>query len=189
MTGHDMRLFVATADVARTLRVDRFRALPREEIARLYASVEVLALDGAPRGYTRLVTYTAIHHNHRWLIWGGPSAPATSKRSLVLPGDLSPAHRDTLFLDEPMTDAARRVVLGAIAGHDDLELRLAGLLRPEGSDDLLGLVHVAALRRPGAVTRHPAMDGASFVGVTELGQLRDELDDVSGVLVDHLVAL
>jgi len=48
----------------------RFAALPREEVERLYGSVEVRALErGAleeSADYLSLVTYTAAHYNYTW---------------------------------------------------------------------------------------------------------------------------
>ena len=66
----------------------RFAALPREEIERLYGSVEVRVLErGAleeSSNYLSFVTYTAAHYNYTWLTY------QRAQRSLGVSGSCSP---------------------------------------------------------------------------------------------------
>lgn len=193
-------LVVRTDELKQRLPVQRFKALPAEEIERLHASVEVLALDRdlAERdpGFKQLVACSAVHHNYTWLTHahdGRGVLPAKSGgRSLLINQHLRADGQVPLFLDEQLAAGAACAVAAAVVIPDRFHLRLAGLIdddRDEYSRSHLGLVYVVHLTRPGVARREDGIDGIACCGMGELQQLRDQFEPWSQILIDHLDAL
>jgi len=181
------QVLVVRADEARRQlgNSQRFLGLPEEEIQRLFASIEVHAMDreGAARDPSclQLVTYTAIHFNHLWVTClRGP------RRSMGIRAHLQADHQSHLFLDDHPKLAARREAEQAIP-HQACDLRLAGLIQEEAGGDL-GLVYVAKLRQAVPLTEL-AVPEARLGGHGDLQRERDQFEIWSQILIDNLHAL
>lgn len=159
-----------------------FIGLPKEEIERLHASVEVLVLDRATATldatYLPIRTYSAIHYNYSWLTFvRGP-------KSLGI-GDVVRAEAEApAFLDRALEAIARREVERAVELQAPCEWRLAGLIR----DGQLGLVYVGRLRQRAVAARNPARDRLQFCGNGELLFDRASFEPWSQLLIDNLQA-
>ena len=122
----------------------RFVALPREEIDRLYGSVELHLLAGGRHGvderagYLPLVTFSAAHYNYTWLTYRRAPRSLGVSGVILAEGDPSP------FLGESLQSSARREMERAEVLSVPAEWRLAGLIN-DGQQ--LGLVYVAKLRQ------------------------------------------
>ena len=186
-------LAVRTDELYRHVRARPFLALPREEIQRLHASVEVLPVDDdAAEGTAtskRLVTFTVVHHNYSWLTY---TRRQQEPRWL---GIMGPAHthgQPGLFLDDDMTAAACRCVDAELATRARFEIRLAGLINDDETEfgrGHLGLVYVARLRQPGVETHGRAVAEPRFCGSGELVLSHDQFERWSQVLIQNLQAL
>ncbi|MFH1811134.1 MAG: hypothetical protein ABIJ09_20505 [Pseudomonadota bacterium] len=195
-----MILAVRTDELNRQIPPQPFRALPREEIDRLHASVEVHAVPSQQvqedSAWIVLASFTLLHFNYSWFTCarepGAVDVLQQGERSLGLAGFLEAADDPPLFLDAAMSGATRAVVEARVVIPPRMELRLAGLLRsPAGhpAPGRLALVHVVRLRQPGIEACTGALRGILFAGNTELQQSRTQFDPWSQVLIDHLQAL
>jgi hypothetical protein len=176
-------LAVPTAELNDLLGARRFLGLPAEEAERLYASIEVLAVEpGDDPAVTPLVAFTAVHYNYSWLTYrdGGSSARAIGMGSAIA----AQAH-ECLFLDESMKAAASRQLAAAIATPSSYVLRFAGLLH-DGRH--LGLVYLARLRQPGAESRDARIASIRFCGNGDLQRSRAEFEPWSQTFIDNLSA-
>lgn len=154
-------LAVRHDDLAAKVGTRTFIALPREEVERWYASIEVVdESDHVP-----LVTFTVVHHNYRWLTFGD------SLGILDVPAMREPP----LLFDEQLEAVARRSVERTLPGAQ-FEVRPAGLMA--GAD--LALLYVAKLTR--------APHGRETTGNGDLLQ-RTDLDPRSRLVVANLSAL
>lgn len=194
------KILVARADeLKQQVDFKRFRALPEEEIDRLYASVELVAMErdlveNDPT-YRQVVCCTVIHYNYSWFTFVRHSthdgAQLQKKRSMCLGGHIH-GDNQTLFLDERLKDPALREVNEGLLIPDRIDLRLAGLLNDD-SDDVsrfhLGLVYVAKLSQAGINKRDQGITDIRFCGVGDLLQDRDHFETTSQILIDHLQAL
>lgn len=163
-----------------------FLALPREEIDRLYAAIEVLAVDVSTAAraddFVALHSYVAIHHNYSWLTFRG----ADDRRTLLLSTALVAEGPVPLFLGEEFVGTAQRQVDAHLGFMGGCPVRLAGILqdldggRPRPD---IGLLSVARL------TSRIAMPGAEVCGHMELRHGRKQFDARSQVVIDHLEAL
>lgn len=178
-----MVLAVRTLEFQALVRRVPFLALPREEIDRLYAAIEVLAIDDASPGRTaelsQLHSYVAVHHNYSWLTFRRPD----DQRTLVLSAAMT-ADRDVpLFLGGEMVGVAQRQVEVRLNLHAGYEVRLAGILQELE----------AGLPVPGvgllSIARLASRTEAERCGHWELRQTRSKFDSVSQVVIDHLEAL
>jgi hypothetical protein len=163
-----------------------FLALPREEIARLHAAIDVSAVDQATLRTTTewlpLQSFIVIHYNYSWLTFRGPD----DVRTLLLPVERASDAPAPLFLGDELVEAACGQVERALGIQGGCDVRLAGLLQcteiaPEVS--AVGLVHVGRLAARG--TFH----GVDRCGNFELSQGRPEFDTLSQVVIGHLSAL
>lgn len=160
-----------------------FLALPREEIDRLHAAIEVLAIDDAsPRGaaeFSPLHSYVAVHHNYSWLTFRRPD----DQRTLVLSTAMT-ADRDVpLFLGREMVSVAQRQVEEHMNLDVGYEVRLAGILQE--LETALPLPGVGLL----SIARLASRTEAERCGHWELLHTRSQFDPVSQVVIDHLDAL
>lgn len=163
-----------------------FVALPREEIERLYAALEVLAVDEATlrheSEFLPLHSHVAVHHNYWWLTFRHDH-----ERTLLLSTVLSPDGSAPLFLGEQFVALARRQVGERLGIGCSFEVRLAGILQePAGgpsSPPQVGLLSIARL------TERPRKHGAECCGNGELRLARSGFDPSSQVVIDHLAAL
>lgn len=135
-------LAVSAAEYLAQVGPNRYVGLPREEIERLYGSVEVQALtpeelSGDNTSYLTLATFTVIHYNYTWLTF------ERAERSLGLTAAIYRDGPTPLFLDDAFARAARRSLDDASIVSGAVDWRLAGLVR-EGQ---LGLVYIARLRQ------------------------------------------
>jgi hypothetical protein len=163
-----------------------FLALPREEIDRLHAAIEVLAVDdetlrhGAE--FFALHSYIAVHHNYSWLTF----RRRDNQRTLLLSTALSADGPAPLFLGNELVVSARREVEERLGLNGGCEVRLAGILQEtEGrqSPPRVGLLSIARLA--GRPTRY----GDECCGNLELRYARSQFDPRSQVVIDHLEAL
>lgn len=176
-------LAVHTAELNRLLCARRFLGLPAEEAERLYASIEVLAMEpGDNPAVTPLVAFTAVHYNYSWLTYqrGGSTDRAIGIGSVIA----AHAH-ECLFLDDKMKTAASRQLGAAIATPGSYALRFAGLLH-DGRH--LGLVYVARLRQPGAESRDARIASIRFCGNGDLQRSRADYEPWSQTFIDNLSA-
>lgn len=179
-------LAVRRAEFQSLVRHVPFLALPREEIDRLHAAIEVLAVDEhALRGTTEwlaLHSYVAVHHNYSWLTFRHQDA----QRALLLSADLAAEAPVPLFLDDELVASAQRQVEKALGLNRGCEVRLAGILQTtDGEPPItsIGLVNVARLAARGT------FEGADNYGNFELRRARSQFDRRSQVIIDHLDAL
>lgn len=166
-----------------------FKALPREEIDRHYASIEVLPVDiHEPRAgaeLTLLGVQVVLHYNYSWLTHL-VDPERSDLRSLGISAPLTAQDDAGLFLDERWVESAAAVVDRELSLPDTPELRLAGLL--DAGDGWLDLVYVARLRRPGALSRG-RIQGIAFSGMGELQTAPERLGPTSRPLIDSLQSL
>jgi hypothetical protein len=161
-----------------------FVALPREEIERLYGSVELHvlrrdALDQSP-WCLPLVTYTAAHYNYTWLTY------RRAQRSLGVSGLVPADGEPPLFLDESLQSSARRELEGADALSAPVEWRLAGLIN---DGRRLGLVYIAKLRQRWSPEQNRSAVRMQCCGKGELLTQRHEFEPWSQLLIDNLTSL
>ena len=162
-----------------------FVALPREEIERLYAALEVLAVDQAmlrhESALMALHSHVAIHHNYSWLAFR-----RDRERTLLLSSVVWADEPTPLFLGEPFVVAARRQVEERLLLDVRCDVRLAGILQETtdtSAPPRLGLLSIARL------TERVRVSGAECCGNVELRHARSEFDASSQVVIDHLAAL
>jgi len=188
----EMILVVKAAELKSQVGAQRFKALPEEEIERLYACVEVLAMERDlvehDASYMQLVAFTAIHHNYSWFTYRSPQR----RRSMGIGGHIKADGEEVLFLDESLNLAALHAADEAVTVRGRCNYRLAGLLCDEPSEvsrAQLGLVYVAQLRQPGVELRDLGITELRFCGMGELQQERDQFDGWSQILIDNLQAM
>lgn len=185
-------LTVRENDLKSIIGVRPFIALPREEIDRHYASVEVHPVEHGvaekDASILPLVAIIAVHYNYSWLIF-------TSKNndtfSLGLTGNIIFDGHNDIFLDERIKPAVMQIVNENITAQSGYDLRCAGLLRdapaPSGQRGL-GIVFIARLHQQGVIARYSDLD-IRFLGTGELQQNRQQFDSWSRVAIDHITAL
>lgn len=168
-----------------------FVALPREEIERFHAAVDLHGLRAdalsADPDLLQVGTLTAIHRNHQWR-----AVPAAAGGlSLATYGSCDPIDHSGVFLAEDLGLAARRS-LDPVLPAEAYELRLAALLvhaliEPEVR--WLRLVYVARLRRPFRDSCRAGVEEGAQLGHGDLLERRGELDPASRALLDNLASL
>ena len=163
-----------------------FLALPREEIDRLYAAIEVLAVDEETLlrepELLALHSYIALHYNYSWRTFRGRD----NRRTLLLSAVLSTEEPAPLFLGEEFVLSARREVEERLILNGSYDMRLAGILQETGdpqSRPRIGLLSIARL-----ANRHREV-GSEWIGNLELRHARSEFEACSQVVIDHLAAL
>ena len=162
----------------------RFVALPREEIERLYGSVElhVLGRDAldATADYLPLVTYTAAHYNYTWLTY------ERAQRSLGVSGLVLADGDPPLFLDESLQSSARREMERAEALSAPVDWRLAGLIN---DGQRLGLVYIAKLRQRWSPEQNRSAVRVQCCNNGELLTMRRQFEPWSQLLIDNMPSL
>ncbi len=163
-----------------------FVALPREEIERLHAAIEVVAVDrsttDATGDFAALHSHIAIHHNYSWLTFRRQD----DRRTLLLSTALTAEGPMPLFLGDEIVGAAQRQVDEHLGSSDGCAVRLAGILQDvagDGPPPAVGLLMIARL------TSRITMPGAECCGHMELRMTRHRFDARSQVVIDHLEAL
>lgn len=163
-----------------------FVALPREEIERLHAAIEVLAVDRSRVDHAddlaALHSYIAIHHNYSWLTFRRPD----ERRTLLLSTALTAEGPAPLFLGDEVVGAAQRQVEERLGFSEGCAVRLAGILQDvedDGPRPAVGLLSIARL------TSRITTPGAECCGHMELRMTRHQFDAPSQVVIDHLAAL
>lgn len=193
-------LVVRADELKKRIDFQRFLALPEEEIHKLYASVEVFAMDRDKAEhdptYKQLVAYTAIHYNYSWLTYRRGSSLGEARlhgnRSMGIGGHINADDHANLFLDDHLKVAAYREVDEEVIIREKYDLRLAGLLNDDSNDVgrvHLGLVYVARLRQPDVEKREKGIAQIRFCGNGDLQQEREEFETWSQILIDNLHAL
>lgn len=179
-------LAVSSAAFQALVRAAPFVALPREEIDRLYAAIEVLVVDDdmLRQNTTLLVMHgcIAVHHNYTWLTFPHADGQRTLLHSAALPVD-GPA---PLFLGDDPVRWARREIEERLHIDGGCEVRLAGLLQDADGSRVpprVGLLLIARL-----ASRLTGME-AECRGNLELRAGRSQFDPPSQVVIDHLAAL
>jgi hypothetical protein len=162
----------------------RFAALPREEIERLYGSVELHALgrdvlDQTP-DYLPLVTYAAAHYNYTWLTY------QRAQRSLGVSGLVLADSDPPLFLDESLQSSARREMERAEALSAPVDWRLAGLIN---DGQRLGLVYIARLRQRWSPEQNRSAVRVQCCNNGELLMNRRQFEPWSQLLIDNMPSL
>ena len=163
-----------------------FLALPREEIDRLYAAIEVLTVDEQTLRHDAellaLHSYIAVHHNYSWLTF----RRGDGRRTLLLSAALSTEGPAPLFLGEEFVASARGEMEHRLALNASCEVRLAGILQESGmpeSPSRVGLLSIARL------ASRPSGNEAERCGNVELRHSRSQFEPSSQVVIDHLDAL
>jgi hypothetical protein len=178
-------LAVRAEEYVKHVGVRRFAALPREEIERLYGSVELHALErdalNRTPGYLPLVTYTASHYNYTWLTY-----QHAQQRSLGVSGFVLADGEPPLFLDASLQVSARREMERAEALSAPAEWRLAGLIN---DDQRLGLVYIAKLRQRWSPAQHRSAGHVQCCNNGELLAERRQFESWSQLLIDNLPSL
>ena len=191
-------LAVRADELKRHIAFRRFFALPKEEIGRLHAAVEILAVtrDQAMNdpAYRPLVIHAAIHFNYIWFTHqpAAPEAPQQGERSLVISAHIPAQNPIPLFLDDQLKSAAARIVNERVLVTEPYELRLVGLLNDDTTDlsrRELGFVYVLKLRRAGIESRDRNLTRIRLCGNGELQLESDRFEARSRILIDNLYAL
>jgi hypothetical protein len=165
-----VHLALSPRALAAQLGARPFVALPREEIERHYACVE---LEVPGPGLAEIEIVAAFHHNHAWLTHRGPS--------LVLRHPLAWPERDPpLFLDEAIDRVAEQLVAPTIAPDLLTSWRLVGIIQ----DDGVGLVYVGRLKE-----RLPPSSAHGVSGPGDLAHDRARYGPWSQILIEHIDAL
>jgi hypothetical protein len=176
---------IRSVDFQALVRRVPFLALPREEIDRLHAAIEVLAVDDETLRHTAelsiLHSDIAIHHNYSWLTFPGPG----NQRTLLLSTALAAEGPVTLFLGEELEVWARRRVEERLSLTGGCEVRLAGILQEVDDPPTVPRVGLLSIAR---LTARTAMSGAECCGNFELRHARRRFDRRSQVVIDHLEA-
>ena len=164
--------------------LQRFVALPREEIERLFGSLElhVLGRDASNQssGHLPLVTYTAAHYNYTWLTY------QRAQRSLGVSGFVLADGEPLLFLDESLQLSARREMERVEVLSAPAEWRLAGLIN---DDQRLGLVYIAKLSQRWSPEQNRSAGRVECCNNGELLTERRQFEPWSQLLIDHLPSL
>jgi hypothetical protein len=162
----------------------RFAALPREEIERLYGSVElhVLGRDALVErsGYLPLVTYTATHYNYTWLTY------QRAERSLGVSGFVLADGKSPLFLDESLQSSARLEMERAKVVSAPVDWRLAGLIN---DSERLAVVYIARLRQHWSPEQNRSAVRVQCCNNGELLTERRQFEPWSQLLIDNLSSL
>lgn len=166
-----------------------FVALPREEIDRLYATIEVLPVNEEmlqdDSELIALHSDVAIHHNYSWLTFR-----RDRERTLLLSAALPADGPAPLFLGEPFVAAARRQVEERPGLDVGCDVRIAGILQDTPNTTSLRRIGLLSIARLTEKPRgHGAEWRAEWCGNAELRQTRSEFDASSQVVIDHLAAL
>jgi hypothetical protein len=176
---------VRRTEFQRLVRAVPFLALPREEIDRLYAALEVLAVNEETLRHdaelVALHSCIAIHHNYSWLTFR-----RDTRRTLLLSAALVAEGPPPLFLDQQFVASARRQVEERVPFTRGCDVRIAGIL--QDTADTLSVPRVGLL----SIARLPDRTAAHAVeryGNVELHHARSEFDASSQVVIDHLAAL
>lgn len=159
-----------------------FIGLPREEIERLHATIDVLTIDRELHAndttYLPLAVFTAIHYNYSWLVRDLDPPSLGIGAPIEADGEPPP------FLDPVFERCARRAVQRVVTLSDSCQWRLAGLIRAEA----LALVYVARLPQRTLEPREGAASHLRFCRNGELITERDTFDAWSQLLIDNLHA-
>jgi hypothetical protein len=179
-------LAVRAAEYLQQVGVQRYVGLPREEIERLHASVELHALtsDELNRdraSYLPLVTYTAVHYNYTWFTY------ERTERSLGVSAPVYSEGEPPLFLDESLELAARRELESARVVSAPVDWRLAGLIH--AGDGQLGLVYIARLRSHWSPEQNRSAGKVTCCNSGELTTERHRFEPWSQLLIDNLQSL
>jgi hypothetical protein len=150
-----------------------FLALPREEIDRLHAGIEVVAIDDETMRrsseFFALQSDIAVHHNYSWLTFRRPN----NERTLLISTPLAANGPPPLFLGEELIVSVQRQIEERLALNGGYDVRLAGILQEvEGQESppRVGLLSIARLA--GRLSR----DGAEYFGNMELRTARSQFD-------------
>ncbi len=180
-------LAVRTSEYLEQVGHQRYVGLPREEIERLYACVELHSLswedlNRAGASYLRLMTFTAVHYNYTWLTY------ERTERSLGVSASVSSGDRDgdiPLFLDESLELAARSALEQSRVISAPVDWRLAGLIQ----DGALGLVYIARLRQHWSANQNRSGERVTCCNNGEVQTDRHRFDAWSQLLIDNLPSL
>jgi hypothetical protein len=161
-----------------------FKALPREEIERLYGHVELHAVGrdalDQSSGYLPLVSFTAAHYNYTWLTY------QRAQRSLGVSGFVLADGEPPLFLDASLQSSARREMDRAEVLSAPAEWRLAGLIN---DGHRLGLVYMAKLRQRWSPEHNRSAVRVQCCNNGELLTERRAFEPWSQLLIDNLPSL
>ncbi len=189
-------LTLNTLELKKITGTRTFMALPKEEIDRLYASVEVQKMEHAVAdkdfSLTQLVAIVALHYNYSWLAFTIDSTgKANHGSSLCTECHIPPFGNNNIFLDESLNIAACQLIDDWFIVEAGYDIRLAGLICDDSTKfgkSHLGLVFIARLRQAGVICRDDKNVNIKFHGMGELVQNREQFDSTSRVLIDHLIA-
>lgn len=173
-----------------------FVALPKEEIDRLYASIEIHTVnkEKAEADFQKipLSLFTVIHFNYSWFTCHYTRDNRDDLRSLGFTDLVLPGNFNGLFLDETLSNEANRILQNKITIQSGYTLRLSGLLfnetdLPPGPQ--LAVLYVARLRQTNSIVAGSSVHDIIYHNNGELQQHRDLFDPWSKIIIDHLVAL
>lgn len=163
-----------------------FLALPREEIDRLHAAIEVLAVEETTlrpsTEFLPLESDIAIHHNYSWLTFRGLDGRRTLLHSSALAGE-EPVPP---FLGEELVVLARSQVETRLGLNGGCEVRLAGILQDLDGEQPVSRVGLLSIAR---LAHRTVPTSAECCGNLELRHARSQFDSRSQVVIDHLEAL
>ena len=170
-----------------------FLALPKEEVARLYGTVQLhegSASDAADPGLLSVGTVTVVHRNYVWQTFTADEAGLPG-RSLGLASPCLRAKSPAVFLDDDLSADSRRTIAPRLETAS-YELRLAGLLVEAvvvPGTRWLRLVYVAKLHRSFRDCWRAAPGDGPQMGSGELRGRHMEFEPTARVLIDNLSSL
>lgn len=179
-------LAVRAADYLEHVGANRYVGLPREELERLYGSVEVHALTADELGrqsasYLTLMTYTVVHYNYTWLTFERAERSLGLAVTVSVPSGAEPP----LFLDDVFERTARRSLEESKVVSSPVDWRLAGLIY-EGQ---LGLAYIARLRQHWSPEENRSDARVKRCNNGELQTDRRQFDAGSQILIDNLASI
>lgn len=175
-----------------------FLGLPKEEIERYHATVDVHLLDREQvendPAYKKLICCVAIHFNYNWLTCRRTNGPfgLNAGLSMGLYGSVESGNQVNLFLDESYQSSVHKLLEREIQISGKYHVRLAGILNDDSEDfgrKHFGLVYVAKLSQPGVEGCGKGIADISFSGTGELQMNKDLYDPWSRMLIDNIAAL
>lgn len=177
-------LAVRASEYQEQIGHQRYVGLPREEIERLYASVELHALapdelNRESSSYLALMTFTAVHYNYTWLTYEG------AERSLGVSAPVASDSEIPLFLDDSLELSSRRALEDTKVVSAPVDWRLAGLIH----DGKLGLIYIARLRQHWSADQNRSAARVTCCNNGELHTERHRFDRWSQLLIANLASL
>jgi hypothetical protein len=184
---------IKATDFDKIIRKRPFIALPREEIDRLYGSIEVhpVNMNGCANNYEtiRLFLFVAAHYNYSWITIRNKN---DNTFSLGFSSPLLSSYNGDIFLDESIITEAQKIFNDNVRVNCQFDIKMSGLLYQESIESgspRLGVSCVCRLRQSNQVAlAHEAYEIVTMSN-GELIQKQSQFDSRSKIIIDHIDAV